>query len=255
MGLLEEDGDPLLIPEDVVQLFGRADQDVRDSPETLFFAVVVSGGVREEQEDLIDQPRIDHPLGLLVCAVRHVADDLKDFMDEAGLVHLEQLQEPLETLALDEVVDGFVRGEVEQRREDRVERALVAVLVQHVDEGTVHCEAQLQLFFERPSRRQGGQRPAGVLRHLLVCGGGQLLDEGQDDVRLLQPLLERLVLLRYGPDGPGALLEDFLFVAADDFGEDVEEPFVDETLDARPGPSADVRDAPAGFELGQQSVR
>lgn len=255
MGLLEEDGDPLLIAEDVVQLFGRAHQYVRDNPETLFFAVVVGGGVRDQQEDLVDQPRINDMLGLLVRAVRHVADDLKDFVDEAGLVHLEQLQEPLETPALDEAVDGIVRGEVEQRREDRVEGGLVAVLVQHVDEGAVHREAQLQLFFERPPRGQGSQCPAGVLRDLLVRGAGQLLDERQDDVRLLQPLFERLVLLRDGPDGPGALLEDFLFVAADDFGEDVEEPFVDETLDARPGASADVRDAPAGFELGERSVR
>ncbi len=248
--LLEEDVDPLLVAEDELQLFMGSDQDVGDRPETLFFAVVVGRGVREQQEELLDESRVDHLLSLLVGAVGHIADDLKDLVGECQIVRFEELLQALETPALDQQSDAVVGGEVEQRRENRVERGFVGVFFEHFDESCVDSEAQLELLFERAARSDAGQGPAGVLGDLLVGGGHELVDQRVDDVGDLQPLFEGLVFLRDGADGPGALFEDLFFVAADDLGEGAEEAFVDERLDAGLGAAADVRDAPASFELG-----
>ena len=253
--LLEEDADPLGVAEDELALLGGADQDVREGPETLFLAEVVRRGAREQHEELVDDSRVDNFLGLLVGAVGHVADELEDLVGEGGAVGLQQLQEARETPALDEQPYAVVAGQVDQRREDRVEGAFFRVFLEHLDERRVHGEAQLELFFERAARGERGQRPAGVLGDLLVVRGHELLDQRVDDVGHLQALLERLVLLRNGADGPGALLEDLLFVAADDLGQRAEEAFVDEAFDAGLGASADVGDAPASLELGERGVR
>lgn len=194
-------------------------------------------------------------MGLLVRTVGHVADELEDLVHERGRVDQQQLQEALETPAFDEQLDAVVAREVEQRGEDRVERGFIGVFFEHFDQRRVHGESQLELFFERATRGERSQGPAGVLGDLFVVGGQELLDQRVDDVRHLQALFERIVFMRYGADGPGALLEDLLFVAADDIGQRAEEAFVDEALDAGLGASADVRNAPAGLELGERAVR